>query len=66
MGIDNYRGLLDGYMGRKRYRYLQETLGWPRGQQYVLIATGDSWMATWAALDVDTYMRLLDDHMGRI
>ena len=29
IGIDSYRRLLDGHMGRNRYRQLQETLRWP-------------------------------------
>ena len=33
IGLDIYRRLLDGHMGRNRYTYLQETLGWPHGPQ---------------------------------
>ena len=82
LDIDTYRRLLGGHMGRTRYRYIQKTLGWPHGHiryryihdalgrphgpQEVQIITGDSWMATWAALDIDTYRRLLGSHMGRI
>ena len=51
IGIDSYRRLLDGHMGRNTYRD---------------IVIGDSWMATCIVLDIDTYRRLLDGHMGRI
>ena len=35
IGIDSYRRPLDGHMGCIRYIYIQETLGWPHGPQYV-------------------------------
>ena len=43
LGLDSYLRLLDGHMGRNRYRQLPETLGWP----------------TWAAIGLDSYMRFL-------
>ena len=53
-------------MGRIRYRYIHDALISPHGPQEVQKVTGDSWMATWAALDIDTYRRLLGGHTGRI
>ena len=35
LDIDTYRSLLDGHMGCIRYRYIQETLGWPHGSHHI-------------------------------
>ena len=33
LGLDSHMGLLEGHMVHRRYRQLQETLGWPHGPQ---------------------------------
>ena len=38
--LDSYRRLLEGCMGRIRYRYIHETLGWPHGPHYIHDALG--------------------------